>query len=64
MEKITINCNGSICTAEAIIGEIDSRTAKDLCYVCTDFEAIYNGNDVTADIYEDIYTGELFAVIR
>lgn len=60
--KIPVNCLGSIVDAEVIEDNLNGLP-RDLRYICTDFEATYNGNDVTADVYEDKYTGELFAVI-
>ena len=60
--KISVNCLGSIVDAEVIEDNLNGLP-RDLRYICTDFETTYNGNDVTADVYEDKYTGELFAVI-
>lgn len=60
--KISVNCLGSITDAEVIEDNLNGLP-RELRYVCTDFEVVYNGNDVTADVYEDKYTGELFAVI-
>lgn len=60
--KISVNCLGNIIDAEVIEDSLNGLP-KELRYVCTDFEATYNGNDVAADVYEDRYTGELFAVI-
>lgn len=60
--KISVNCLGSIVDAEVIEDNLNGLP-RDLRYICTDFEVTYNGNDVTADVYEDKYTGELFAVI-
>lgn len=60
--KISVNCLGSIVDAEVIEDNLNGLP-RELQYICTDFEAVHNGNDVTADVYEDKYTGELFAVI-
>ena len=60
--KISVNCLGSIVDAEVIEDNLNGLP-RDLRYICTDFEVVYNGNDVAADVYEDRYTGELFAVI-
>lgn len=60
--KIQVNCLGSIVDADVIEDNLNGLP-RELRYVCADFEATYNGNDVTADVYEDRYTGELFAVI-
>lgn len=60
--KISVNCLGSIIDAEVIEDNLNGLP-RELRYVCTDFEATYNENDATADVYEDKYTGELFAVI-
>ena len=60
--RISVNCLGSIVDAEVIEDNLNGLP-RDLRYICTDFEATHNGNDVTADVYEDKYTGELFAVI-
>lgn len=60
--KISVNCLGSIVDADVIEDSLNGLP-RDLRYICSDFEATYNGNDVTADVYEDKYTGELFAVI-
>lgn len=60
--KISVNCLGSIVDAEVIEDNLNGLP-RELRYICSDFEATYNGNDVAADVYEHKYTGELYAVI-
>ena len=59
---ISVNCLGSIVDAEVIEDNLNGLP-RELRYIWTDFEVVYNGNDVAADVYENRYTGELFAVI-
>lgn len=62
--KIEVNC-GSFEIATVITAEEMCRRASMLRYLCTDFEALYDGREVEADIYEDEWNaGELFAVIQ
>ncbi len=58
--EITVNCYGVLSKARVIISR---NSRRNLCYVCTDFEVTYCGKDVKAHVYEDIYTGDLYAVI-
>ena len=54
---------GSVETATVITAEQMSRQARYLRYLCTDYEALYDGREVSADVYEEKYSGELFAVV-
>ena len=60
--KIEIYC-GSVEIATVITSEQMSRQARYLRYLCTDSEALYDGREVSADVYEEKYSGELFAVV-
>jgi hypothetical protein len=56
---------GSVETAKVIFKkELSglSRT-RSLRYIGTDYEALYDGIEVFADVYEDEQNGELFATI-
>ena len=62
--KIEVNC-GSFEIATVITGAELCRRASMLRYLCTDFEALFNGREVSADVYEDEWNdGALFAVIE
>ena len=62
--KIEVNC-GSFEIATVISKAELHRRASDLRYIGTDFEALYDGREVDADIYEDEWNdGGLFAVIQ
>lgn len=64
--KIEVNC-GSIEVATVVSKSWISRRARAsmLRYIGTDFEALYDGREVSADIYEDeLNDGGLFAVIQ
>ena len=53
---------GSFETAKVI--SFEELQCKDLLrYIGTDFEALYDGREVRADVYEDEWNDLLFAVI-
>lgn len=60
--KIEVNI-GNVAIAKVITAEQMSRRAKTLRYIGTDYEALYNGSEVWANVYED-ENGELFATIE
>lgn len=41
----------------------DCNSIKNLRYIGTDYDTLYNGHSVSADIYEN-FNGDLFAIIR
>lgn len=41
----------------------DCNSMKNLRYIGTDFDTLYNGRSVSADVYEN-FEGDLFAVIK
>ena len=54
---------------EVYIGSLEKASVikncnvkKNLRYLCTDFECLYNGEEVNANVYED-EDGNLYAVI-
>lgn len=51
---------GSFETAKVIR---DCNSMKNLRYIGTDFDTLYNGRSVSADVYEN-FEGDLFAVIK
>lgn len=53
---------GEIAVAIVITENEMCRRARDLIYIGTDYEAIYDGKTVSANIYEN-EDGELFATI-
>lgn len=62
--KVEVYC-GSFEVATVISAEEMVRRASMLRYLCTDFEALYDGREVSVDIYEDEWNnGVLFAVIE
>lgn len=56
---------GSVETAKVIFKKEWGRFAqtRSLRYIGTDYEALYDGIEVSADVYEDEQNGELFATI-
>jgi C4-dicarboxylate-specific signal transduction histidine kinase len=61
--KIEVNI-GNFAIAKVITAEQMSANAQNLRYIGTDYEALYNGSEVWANVYEDENNGELFATIE
>ena len=61
--KIEVNI-GNFAVAKVITAEQMSANAQNLRYIGTDYEALYNGSEVWANVYEDENNGELFATIE
>lgn len=58
--KVDVRCYGKSFTAKVIKNCNDVSDSK---YIGTDFDCLYNGKEVTADIYED-KDGNLYAIIN
>ena len=58
--KIDIRCHGKSFTSKVIK---NCNAVSDLRYIGTDFDCLYDGKEVTADIYED-KDGNLYAIIN
>lgn len=54
---------GEIATAKILTNNEFCRVAKDLRYIGTDYNALYNGNSAWANVYEN-EDGNLYAVIE
>lgn len=54
---------GSCEIAKVITDKEMSAMAQRLRYIGTDFEALYDGREVVANVYEDEQADELFATI-
>ena len=61
--KIEVNI-GNFDIAKVITAEQMSANAQNLRYIGTDYEALYNGSEVWANVYEDENNGALFATIE
>lgn len=55
---------GSLEIAKVITDKQMSARAQTLRYICTDFGTLYDGREVSANVYEDTQTDELFATIE
>jgi hypothetical protein len=55
---------GSYEIAKVITDKEMSAQAQKLRYICTDFGALYDGREVSANVYENEQTDELFATIE
>lgn len=55
---------GSVEIAKVITDKEMSAQAQKLRYIGTDHEALYDGREVWANVYEDRQTDELFATIE
>lgn len=55
---------GSYEIAKVITDKEMSAMAQRLRYIGTDFEALYDGREVVANVYEDEQADELFATIE
>lgn len=54
---------GNIVIAKVLTPNEFRFHASHIHYVCSDFEALYNGKEATVNIYEDINNGEYFATL-
>ena len=54
---------GSCEIAKVITSKEMSARAHELRYIGTDFDALYDGREVSANVYENEQTDELFATI-
>ena len=55
---------GSCEIAKVITANEMSAQAHKLRYIGTDYEALYDGREVSANVYEDEQANELFATIE
>jgi hypothetical protein len=55
---------GSVETAIVTTSEEMGARWQRLRYIGTDYEALYDGREVWANVYEDMQTDELFATIE
>ena len=61
--KIEVNI-GSLEIAKVISSQEMSRMANNLRYLGTDYDALYDGHEVWANVYEDEMTNQLYATIE
>ena len=54
---------GSVEVAKVISNKEMSERARNLRYIGSDYDALYDGREVCANVYEDKQTGELYATI-